>query len=239
MTVFFDKARDHWRYDFWHAGKRYTGYCDDPRTGEAARTKTQAKHVEDIIRGAVKAQPATAKPSAPTGYSVAEAFAEYADEARHKRSWSNIKRYIRELVAYFGPDSLLSDVDEDAIASYVAWARRQPVLRFAGGRGRPRDAWSDQGRLRGEGTINRYLNCLRAVLNRAHQHRKVTAVPKVGRLKEPDDLPNPIDDASVDLILSLAPTHLQRLILLCVHTGMRQQETLRCRMGQVSWDMSA
>lgn len=135
MTVFFDKARDHWRYDFWHAGKRYTGYCDDPRTGEAARTKTQAKHVEDIIRGAVKAQPATAKPSAPTGYSVAEAFAEYADEARHKRSWSNIKRYIRELVAYFGPDSLLSDVDEDAIASYVAWARRQPVLRFAGGRG--------------------------------------------------------------------------------------------------------
>ena len=32
MTVSFDKDREKWRYSFYHALKRYSGYAIDPET---------------------------------------------------------------------------------------------------------------------------------------------------------------------------------------------------------------
>ena len=37
MSIYFSTAREKWLYDFECGGKRYAGYCRDPKSGELAK----------------------------------------------------------------------------------------------------------------------------------------------------------------------------------------------------------
>ena len=49
MTVSFDKARSRWKFDFWHKGKRFQGYCLDA-AGEPVTSKSSARQAEGVMQ---------------------------------------------------------------------------------------------------------------------------------------------------------------------------------------------
>ncbi len=54
MTVYIDKKRQKWRYDFRMSGQRYSGYSTDPKTGEFAINKKAALRYERLLKTRVE-----------------------------------------------------------------------------------------------------------------------------------------------------------------------------------------
>lgn len=241
MTVYWEKARKAWRYDFYRERKRHTGYCIDPVTNQPARTKREARDAEAAVRK-VLGKPGQGEAGAPIAgvYTFAEAAADWARHVgRHQRSWTSVKGRVAELVQWFGADRALVSIDESLIADYVAWARQQKVRRYQGGPRKlatmgKRVAWRDTGRTRSPATVNRYLATLSTVLRRAHDRRDpvnrsrlLPELPRVRELEEPEAAPNPIPPEHTRAILAAAAPHLFDAIVLAIHLGPRLNEILR------------
>lgn len=250
MTVSFDKARDKWRYNFRIKGKRYSRDCIDPTTGEEAKTKRDAKAIESrarahILEGA--AQPLLK----PQDYTLAQAIAVYLAKGcagagkvstNHQRSQ---KMYARELLAFFGPEKPVRDIDDDEIARYTVWSEKQPVRYWIGGSKKksqpdPTKVWAKKERLRSSGTINRYLAALRRALRLAHEtrdphtgQRMLKFLPKVPAVKEIKRLPRPIAPTDLAALVAASPPHLADAIRLTVLMGFRKNEVFILEGDQV------
>jgi integrase len=244
MTVYWNKARGRWMYNFVRNGERHAGYCVDPATDEPAKTKTDAKRIEEALKVEVaKAQPAAA---APSEYTVARMIAAYTTRKQGEKDWPNKTIYIREMLTWFGAGTAVREITEQRIWDYIAWAREQPVLIYRGGpKARTPEekarfyAPAKDGRKRADSTINRYLICLGEALRIVHGMKDAAGrpllaeMPKVPRLDEPEHLPRPVSDDHLKAILSRAPQYLADGVLLVRMMGFRKAEVFSLTVNQV------
>jgi integrase len=237
MTVYFNRARRRWQYDFIRNGTRYQGYAEHPETGEPARSKREAQEIEALAKARARMEtPPVRKSADVAGYTLAEALADYADKhARHKRDWVTQKGHLRELLAHFNPATVVEEMTPEDIDAYIQWSRAQPTRRYIGGPASGGDL-RETGRTRSPHTVNGYLTTLRSALNRALRLRRVKFIPPISTLKGPEDLPNPVRPEDARSIMAEAEPHVRDTIALCSLTGMRLRECLRLRWEQVDLD---
>lgn len=88
----------------------------------------------------------------------------------------------------------------------------------------------------GPAMVNRSLQCLRRMLNIAHEDGKIAVVPKIRLLKEPPARKGFLDLAKFDELLKALPEHLQPLILFLYWCGVRVGEALQIEWQQVDLD---
>ncbi|WP_209779431.1 tyrosine-type recombinase/integrase [Azospirillum agricola] len=245
MTVYLNKARGRWMYNFVRNGQRHAGYCVDPASGEPAKTKTEAKRIEEALKvEASKEQPRALPPGACT---LAQTFAAFATRKRGGKNWSNEAAYIREMLTWFGADAPVSDLTEQHIWEYVAWSREQPVMIYVGGSKKrdpnadPADLYRPSNRKRKDSTINRYLICLGEALGLAHGLKDsggrplLAELPKVPRLAEPEHLPRPVSDDDLRAIIERVPQHLADGVVLARLMGFRKGEVFSLTIEQIDF----
>ncbi len=240
MTVYYNRARGRWMYDFRRGGQRYAGYAEHPETHEPASSRRKAESIEALLKAqADAAVRAEAKAHArdlasPVGFTLAQAMAYYAEHrGKTRRTWEyGIKRKIRELLEWFGPATVVEELTVGRVREYIAWSRDQDVRRYMGGPARGGEVRS-LGRKRAARTVNGYLVTLRAALNLCLEDEKVSRIPHVPAEDEPADEPNPIQRVDLDRILAVASDHLRDVLILCVMTGMRQDECVLLTWRQV------
>lgn len=240
MTIYWNRKRERWMYDFRRGGQRYAGYADHPETQEPATSRRRAEAIEALLKAQadalVKAEAAENRRalSRPAGFTLAQAMAYYAEHrAKTRRTWKDgIRRKIRELLAWFGPETVVEELTVARVRDYIVWSRDQDVRRYMGG---PNGGGTSRtlGRKRAARTINGYLVTLRAALNLCLADEKVSRVPHIPSEDEPVDEPNPIQRADLDRILAVAPDHLRDVLILCVMTGLRQDECVLLTWRQV------
>lgn len=253
MTVYFDKARKQWRYDFWHQRQRYTGYCIDDE-GKPAANKTEAKRLQEIVKGRVKSrapEQAPAPITIPGEATFAQAVAIYAAKRQNTPNWKNDRKYAKELLQWFGPERPLVEITQELIWSYInGYSRKQHKRVWIwGSKKLTGNETEDQlyktlDELRDDATTNRYLEALRAILNDAHEARdSVTKkrlledVPDVPVLVEDEAPPNPVPLPLLASIIRTGPQHLAKAILLTVAFGFRKMEALTLdRTKQIDWE---
>lgn len=241
MTVFYDKSRDRWRYDFRMHGQRHHGYCLDATTGEQARTKTDAKRIEAELKvAALKEAPTLRRPS---DYTFAEMMADYSTRKQANKDWPNKLVYLADLLEWFGAETSVTDITDQMVWDYIAWARKQPVMVYRGG---PRATTPEErakhyapakdGRTRADSTINRYLVTLREAIGIAHTAKKLPEPPKVPKLAEPQRLPRPVSEENLNAIIARAPQHLADGVLLARQMGFRKGEVFSLTREQVDFE---
>jgi integrase len=253
MTVWFYKKRGKWRYEFFRDHKPFRGYCVHPKTGEPARNKREALAFETAVKGIVTAQTSdteTASAPARATYTVVQMITAYAATARRHKSWTEIQRYCRELIAYFEPDTDANSIDDARVWEYIAWSREQPKRVWIGGPRKRRigsnSPWKKTTALRSDATINNYLVALRRAFNLAHkardrstQARTVPNPPEIPYLEVTEHQPRPVGDADLRRIMDAAGArfpHLRDLVALVAHSGLRVGEALSLTRAQIDYE---
>lgn len=251
MAVYFNRSRQQWLYDFIINGKRYNSYCNDPATGEPAKTKKEAKDIETRIKANALAGHTAKRPN-PKTYNLAQAFMVLMSIYKEGRQKENVKAYVKELLSYFGPSKPIKAINHTLILEYVAWAREQPIRYWtAGGISQSgpfpfgttaADYWKTSDRKRSDSTINRYLSALGKALRLAHEDCDpetgiplLPIMPKIPELKEPDILPRPIAPDDLEKMLAIAPAHLADAIRLTVLMGFRRSEVFGLTIDHVDF----
>src|SRR5690348_11631593 len=151
MTVYFDKARGKWRFDFWRNRVRYTDYCRD-QTGTFVTSRRAAEEAEKVEQRKVTIAPKLPRAQ---GMTLARALADLTPMWELQAHWENKKRYIKELLAFFGPEKRMAEFDAGEVRRYVSFCVTRPVLSWQGGPTRdPEDPdnaqyWRETGRKRG------------------------------------------------------------------------------------------
>ena len=234
MTVYFKESRSKWMYNFLLNGKRYGGYCAHPDTAIEAKNKKQARNIEEVIRDRLGRK--TNSP-AKFGCSLAETAAWHADNrAKHLASWPIIRTYIRELLEHFGAATDLNAITDDDVAAYINWSREQTKMVWMKVPGQKpsydRKNLKATKKVRAPATINHYLKILKLLFKTPMARKHCKNPPEIKLLKIPKRIPTPIDHASAEALLKHANPHLQKMIILCIHTSMREKEALRLKTSQ-------
>jgi hypothetical protein len=172
MTVFFNRDRDRWCYDFWKKRERYRGYCLDAQ-GQPVTSKSAAKQAEGVEKRRVDLEPKVAKPGELT---FAMAIAALAPVWQPRRTGSRARSGC-------GTSSLFRHghrdrrIDQARVDDYVIALqdRDREDLEgrpHAGSQGSgERRFGSDTGKPRSVATVNLYLGTLREIFGRADAHR--------------------------------------------------------------------
>lgn len=218
MTVFRNKQRGGvWTYEFWRRTIRYRDYCRDPDSGELVKTKTAAEAVETAKKAEVdrrnKMLAAGRVVEAPVGeYTLLQAATAHirrlVERQRDEAHINNNRLYVSEICQFFGPAKPFSELSQEDIDRYDAFARAQTLKVWLGSR-RARtdedlanpDLWRDTGVRRSIRTANNYMKCLKSLIGRASKVRDpATKLPVVDVSLEielerpPKRLPRPMDD---------------------------------------------
>ncbi|RUM92809.1 MAG: site-specific integrase [Thiomicrospira sp.] len=83
-------------------------------------------------------------------------------------------------------------------------------------------------------TVNRYLQKLKAVLNKAHKEWEVKCSPPyIKLLKEPKKRVRWITEPEADRLISLLPLHLADMVMFALETGLRESNITLLRWDQV------
>jgi integrase len=250
MTAFFDAHQNCWVYDFREGGKRFNRRAKNP-DGTNARSKRQAQAAEDTARVAARLDQRHAL-ARPGEYTLAQAVAARAAEAKHLANWRDIKHALTEIVAFFGA---AANVESVALRwmEYRAFARSQPVKVWCGGPGKKVSAKSagvdaalqrDTGRTRSAARTNRYLDQLSALLRLAHATRGsdgrplLEFMPPIERIAEDKRDPNPVPLEIVARIEAdvATPAHLRNAAALVRLFGFRLDEVFGLTVGRIDWE---
>jgi integrase len=247
MTVYFDKARRCWRYDFELGKVRYAKECLD-QDGKPVTSRRGA-----LVAEAEAKRRAAIAPKLPRSadLTVAQVMDRLTNDWMGEADWPNKLRYCREIIAFFGAATLVRDIDGARCDDYITFARKQPVMIWTGGSSRRRDAadadqfWKPHptGKCRGPGTVNRYLPVIRAMFERAHKtrdpitgQRAIEEVPEVKDLSEPKRLPRPVPDAVLSDVLGTVPSHIADAMLGTLYFGFRKTEMFSLQIGHVDFE---
>lgn len=242
MTVYLDKRRGVWRYDFWLNGTRHVDDCRDT-DGQPVTSRSAAQRAQEAARVAARNRPGVSLKT-PIGYTLGLAFADWLDTIEGTANHGNAEDHIAEFLKRpeFAPDKLVTEVTLKDIEAYVGWAKKQPLMIWIAGPDRERAAklpperrWkvSDPPRFRSPSTINRYLATLRSALQRCTKlrdpvtgHPLLPSMPPIQDLKTVKRLPRPVPDDGLAQALEQAPPHLVRAALICRLMGFRRTEAL-------------
>lgn len=114
MTVYRHKNSPNWQYDFQHKGRRYHGSTGCP-------SKSAAKEFERKERNRI-AEGVQVKPD----ITVDDAFGNYWSQVgQHESNSTTTRGQSKRLIAFFGANTLLRDIDRREIDRYVAQRRGQ------------------------------------------------------------------------------------------------------------------
>jgi integrase len=243
VTVFLDKQRGRWRYDFELGGMRYARECLDP-TGSPVTSKRAAITVEAEAKRIARLRPTTPRS---TDLTLAQVFNDLSEIWEKQPGWPNRKPMVRELLQFFGHATAMRDIDGAKIQDYIAFALRQPLRVWVGGPeiSKDGDRWTvhPSGRTRSPATVNRYLPLLRAAFKRAYlsrdpvtRERGIDDLPAITKLAELKRKARPVpDDVLVDLINTL-PVHVVEALKVTLFFGFRRNEAFALTIGQVDLD---
>jgi len=84
--------------------------------------------------------------------------------------------------------------------------------------------------------VNRSLQCLRRLLNIAHEDGKLASVPKIRLLKEPSARKGFLELGKFQELLGALPAYLRPLIVFLYYCGVRKGEALQIQWSQVDLD---
>jgi len=243
MTIFFNKARDRWMYDFRLGGHRYAGYCVDA-SGQPVASRSAAKQAEGVERRRAEMGPKVARADELT---LAGAMASLVQIWERQDDWKNKKRYMKELVAFFGAETAVADISEARIQDYIAYALNQPVRIWTGGPskegGKARlSATRKTGtRLRSRASVNLYLHMMRQVFGRASKVRDaqgnpaIKDIPNVPVLSTPRRRARPVPDYALSKLLTILPEHVMKAIFLTLYFGLRKSEVFSLKTHQADF----
>jgi hypothetical protein len=168
MTVFFDKARTRWRYDFQLYDVRHARECMAP-DGSRATSRRAATEIEAEAKRMARMAP---KQPRSADLTLAQVMNDLTEIWQKKRGWSDRKRMVREILEFFGPATCMRDIDGARIQDYIAFAQTQPLRVWNSGPSESagKGSWKQHpsGAARGAATVNRYLPVLRAAFKRAY-----------------------------------------------------------------------
>jgi integrase len=249
MTVYKRADRGgRWRYDFWEAGVRYRGYCEDPDNGTPARDQKTARDFEGEVRRRVKqATAGNSNAHQPGSFTIGQALTLHIGNQASSTTEhvANLRMYAAEILRFFKPNTPVVEITVRNIQEYRHYASAQMVKIWIGGADKKRDRgderWWKQGDRRRSpagGTHNH--DCLRGGLLQAHKSRDpltgqpmLPFPPTVEPLAAPKRLPRPIPDAELERRLEKArpwvrdAAHLARLF------GLRMDEVSRVTIEHI------
>jgi site-specific recombinase XerD len=243
VTISFDKARSRWKFDFWHKGKRYQGYCLDA-AGEPVTSKSAARQAEGVEKRRAVIAPKVADPRDVTlGQIVAVMQTRWQRDA----TWEDKKRQAREIVRYFGASTAMREITSDRIRAYTDFGLAQPLRIWTGGPGRDRDdektqaLWKETGRTRSPATVNRYLSLLRQIIGQAagmrdpHGRPVLDIVPQIKELPELKRRARPTPEPVLETVLEKLPPHAREAVILTLYFGFRKGEVFTLETPQADF----
>jgi integrase len=247
MSVWLDKSRKTYRYDFWRHGERFAGVCIHPDLKTHARTLTEARQIEAIFvvranEGVVEKEPPPKAETAST-FTLLQCLCDYLEQAKKTdRSWELASSIIDHILGFFGRDTTLVSISQKLTEKYGDFLSEEMVQVYVGGprKGgelRPRR----NGKVRDVATRNRYLGVLRKAWRDAERRYRgelpgFPPPPLIKLFKLPKTNPNPVRQQDVARILDAAPLHLQEIIILTLNIGGRLREILKAVVKEVDWD---
>ncbi len=101
MTVYKDKARDVWIYDFWLNGQRHKATCRN-EIGMPVATRRLALAIQEKIRVELRSTSTDTTLIKSSDYTLAEAIAARAAEAQRLKNFRDVKLMLSEIWAAAG-----------------------------------------------------------------------------------------------------------------------------------------
>lgn len=145
-----------------------------------------------------------------------EAVVRWIDESSHKRSIETDKYHLSWLDPYLR-DRLLHEITDELI-EYIACEKEKTGVRLS--------------------SVNRVLELIRAILNRAHRHWKwLDAVPMVRMRKFENKRLRWLTKQEAKRLLDELPPHLKDMAGFTLVTGLRQSNVTGLQWGQVDLRM--
>lgn len=248
MSIYWNDHRKKWAYTFRINRQRYTGYCEHPDSGEPAKSKTEARKIETLIKARIQQRLEKGEagkepdPLPAAGFTLAEPLSYYLEKLKGKSSFSGAKGYTEELLNFFGAETPMDEI-EDRIHAYIEFAKRQKVRSWAGTDKEGNVRYKESDRLRSAKTINEYLNYLvrayRAFKKAPHNKNVRHFIPeppefehlKVMR-RTPTPVPYNVTKRYLEAFDETLHAHLRLAYILCVQTGMRANECAQIREKQ-------
>lgn len=247
MTVFFDKTRGRWRYDFQVGGMRHAQECRDA-TGVAVTSRRGATDAEAEAKRIARMVPKLARAGDLT---LAEVMNALSDGWAARAGWRERQKMVKEVLDFFGPATPMRAIDGSRIQDYVTFAQNQPIMVWIGGPisepGALARRWSPHpaGKTRSPARVNRYLPLLRAAFDRAHNTRDaltgaraVDDIPAIKDLAETKRKARPVPEAALQRLHDLLPAHVIDGMVVTLYFGFRQGEAFGLTKDQVDWQAS-
>jgi integrase len=213
-----DRKTGEWRESpYWSMS--YQAYRDGKWTQVRKSTGATSKAEANRMLNAVMGQ---GKRNAPSRATLAHAVellrAEY--EAKRQRSWDRAARSASHVLAHFGEDTRLVDIDRAAVRSYRAERLSQ----------NPQPA---------NATVNRELSCLRAAMNLAADDGLLDSVPSFRKLllPEPKNTAQYISLTQLGDLIEGMPRYAALAIRFLYLSGARVNDALRLEWSDI--DMEA
>lgn len=250
MSIYLNKKRKKWCYAFNIEGQRFTGYCENPKTGEIATTRREAEKVERLIRDEIQKNLDSGKtekkeivlPVPQCGFTLAEPIRYRLRQMKEMASYPSAKTYASELLEFFGSATPMEAV-EDRIHAYIEYSQNQNVKVFKGRDKKGDNLYEVKPELRSEKSINEYLKFLTKAYREfkvAPENKKVRQYipepPEFKLLRTEKRIPTPIPynvtKTYLEAFDETLHAHTRLAYIICVQTGMRAKECARIRERQ-------
>lgn len=180
-------------------------------------TKRQAEDEYDIYKLQVKGKGVAKSPSLED---FAYQFLKHKRDVDKIRSTDRYKQSLEHLIKFFGSLKLLNDITVKNIDEYKS--SRLEIVKA--------------------GTVNRELQCLRALINLAEKWNMFAGdnpVSKAGLLKEIREEPVPVTYQEERLLLPAIQPNVSRICEFALNTGMRIEEILQLKEKALHFDKLA
>jgi len=174
MAVWQNKDRQNrWMYGFQLHGARFSDYAIHPDTGVEATSRREALTIQELIRDREKNKAQLPAPVAVEGYSLAQGVAAWKPIAKRKAGWVNTRKYLAEILAFFGPGTPLDEISAARMQELVTHLLEKNNRVWIGGPRKrdpsDRSLWKTLKRTLSVVTVNKYLSALSQVLELAHE----------------------------------------------------------------------
>lgn len=233
MSLWFDKARKRWRYDFYVNKIRFAGFVIDPVTHKPIVKKSEAKLFVDGLKLTAKKAKSGERPR-PGVFTLGMAMDTVAAKMEGKDEYRKYTKYIREFLSFYGVSTPISDINTARIQDYIDWALKQPNTIYVGG---PTKQDSEDRKvrigtkLRAPTTVKRHLNALHkafgvanALIDPVTNAPFLQKIPDFPTVKTVKRLARPPEDALLGKMMVEAPPHLRDAIALSILMGYRKSE---------------
>jgi integrase len=245
MTVFWNKARERWQYEFQQDRVRHSKFCFTP-SGAPATSKREAMAAEAEAKKRAKIGPKLPRAADLT---VAEIFNALCDGWINTHDWRHKQRIVKELIQFFGAGTPVREIDGARLQDYFTFAVTKLVMVWAGGK-RDRTApeneryWKPhpKRKCRANSSINQHLPVMRAFFARAYAtrdsmtgQRAIDEVPVIKELPEPMRKAHPVPDDVLTEVQGNVPEYVREAIIATLYFGFRKSEAFGLQIHHVDF----